>query len=629
MKYRNALLALLIISIFVLMMAFRPRAEAATTTYYVATNGDDSWSGAHAAPNAAGTDGPFATIQKAQSIVRAAISAGMKGNIIVYLRAGTYTLMSPLSFTFADSGSNGYTITWSSYRGESAVISGGASIIGWTLYNSSNNIYRAPVGIGWNFRELYVNGNHATRASSALNPSGWALTSTGFAAPDSTMASWGNISNIEFVMNGHWMMTRCKVSSISGTAVTMQQPCFANFKAFAATWGAGAPTWIENAYELLSPGEWYLDTSAGYVYYQPASGQTMNSATVVAPKLQSLISANRLSNVIFSSLSFEYTTWLGPDQSGNGYVDSQSGYNWTGSNRSGQHPMWSPITFESSSHITFEHDLFSHLGGRALLFNSGNQNINILANRFIDNSAGAIQFGNVNNPNTTNTALQSLNATIRDNYFTDGFEYTDTSTVFAPYAADVVIDHNRFAGAPWSPITIGWGWGTDSYSKDNQVTWNHISNFCHSYKDCGAIYTLSAQPGFVASNNYMTGGGEGYGCIYPDEGSAEETWTSNVCNDVSVTWLHIWKASITGNSIADNWTSNGDMLDKGNNNTVSRNIVVSNGQWPSGAKTVISGAGITAGVTPGPSGSSSFVPPPAPTTSPRTDYRAIRTNPLR
>jgi hypothetical protein len=629
MKYRNALPALLCISAFVLLMTLGPRAEAATTTYYVATNGNDSWSGKLAAPNAARPDGPFATIQKAQIAVRAAVSAGMTGNVIVYLRAGTYTLTSPLSFGSPDSGKNGYTITWSGYPGERAIISGGVPITGWTLYNSSNNIYRAPVGTGWDFRELYVNGTHATRASSALNPPGWTLTSAGFTAPNSTMASWGNISNIEIVLNGHWMMNRCKVSSISGTVVTMQQPCFDNFSAFATKWGAGTPSWIENAYELLAPGEWYLDTTAGYVYYEPASGQTMSTTTVIAPKLQCLISANNISNVIFSNLSFEYTTWLGPNQSGNGYVDSQSGYHWTGNSRSDQHPIWSPITFESSTYITFKNDLFSHLGGRALFFDSGNQRINVLTNQFIDNAAGAVQFGNVNNPGTINTALQSLNATIRDNYFTDAFEYTDTSTVFVPYAADVVIDHNQFAGSASVPIAIGWGWGTNSYSQNNQVTWNYISNFCHNYTDCGAIYTLSAEPGFIASNNYMTGGGEGYGCIYPDEGSADETWTSNVCDDVASTWLHIWTASITGNSIVGNWTSNGEMLDKGSNNTVSGNTVVSNRQWPPSAKTVISSAGITIGVTPGPSEPSASMPPPVPTAPPRAGQRANRTNPRR
>ena len=42
----------------------------AATTFHVAPNGRDNWSGTLAAPNAAGTDGPFATIARARDAVR-------------------------------------------------------------------------------------------------------------------------------------------------------------------------------------------------------------------------------------------------------------------------------------------------------------------------------------------------------------------------------------------------------------------------------------------------------------------------------------------------------------------------------------------------------------------------------
>ena len=40
-------------------------------TIYVAPNGNDTWSGRLAAPDAAGTDGPFATLERARDEVRA------------------------------------------------------------------------------------------------------------------------------------------------------------------------------------------------------------------------------------------------------------------------------------------------------------------------------------------------------------------------------------------------------------------------------------------------------------------------------------------------------------------------------------------------------------------------------
>ncbi|KRE92084.1 hypothetical protein ASG89_34070 [Paenibacillus sp. Soil766] len=89
--------------------------------------------------------------------------------------------------------------------------------------------------------------------------------SNGFFAPDSTMASWGNKSNIEIVSNVQWKSYRCDVSSISGTSVNMQFPCWKNGSRQGSN-NFGVPSWVENAYELLdSEGEWYLDRTAGYL----------------------------------------------------------------------------------------------------------------------------------------------------------------------------------------------------------------------------------------------------------------------------------------------------------------------------------------------------------------------------
>ncbi|HEX72367.1 MAG TPA: hypothetical protein ENN65_03525, partial [Candidatus Hydrogenedentes bacterium] len=45
--------------------------------YFVATNGNDAWSGTQPAPTADGQDGPFATLHRAQEAVRAV--QGCKG----------------------------------------------------------------------------------------------------------------------------------------------------------------------------------------------------------------------------------------------------------------------------------------------------------------------------------------------------------------------------------------------------------------------------------------------------------------------------------------------------------------------------------------------------------------------
>jgi hypothetical protein len=98
-------------------------------TYYISNqNGDDSWSGTLAAPNATMTDGPFRTITRAQSAMKA--SSTIKA---ATLRAGTYSISSGWSLTSADNGE-----LWISYPDEIAVLDGGS--IGFIKISSANHI---------------------------------------------------------------------------------------------------------------------------------------------------------------------------------------------------------------------------------------------------------------------------------------------------------------------------------------------------------------------------------------------------------------------------------------------------------------------------------------------------------
>jgi hypothetical protein len=67
-------------------------------------------------------DGPFRTLERAKSAVRDHIAGGMHGDIIVYLREGTYRLASPLVFTEADSGRNGHSVIYASDGGEARIV---------------------------------------------------------------------------------------------------------------------------------------------------------------------------------------------------------------------------------------------------------------------------------------------------------------------------------------------------------------------------------------------------------------------------------------------------------------------------------------------------------------------------
>ncbi|TAG99978.1 MAG: DUF1565 domain-containing protein [Sphingobacteriales bacterium] len=94
------------------------------TTYYVATNGNNS-------NNGTSLSTPFLTIQKAASIAVA-------GDVI-NVRAGTYRE----TVIPAGSGTAGNPITYQPYNNETVIISGADVIGGWSVH--SGNIYKAAM----------------------------------------------------------------------------------------------------------------------------------------------------------------------------------------------------------------------------------------------------------------------------------------------------------------------------------------------------------------------------------------------------------------------------------------------------------------------------------------------------
>ena len=95
---------------------------APATTYYVSPDGTGT----------ACSVGQPCSITQAKTAVRA-INDSMTGDIVVQLADGTYRLTAPLTFTSADSGTNGHTVTWQAAPGAHPVITGAQRVTGWTL----------------------------------------------------------------------------------------------------------------------------------------------------------------------------------------------------------------------------------------------------------------------------------------------------------------------------------------------------------------------------------------------------------------------------------------------------------------------------------------------------------------
>ncbi|MFC4031569.1 discoidin domain-containing protein [Streptomyces polygonati] len=544
------------------------RAEAAPATppaalsvYVSPQSGSDTAAGSAAHP--------FKTLQHARDYVRT-VNHGDR-DIHVELLSGTYQLAGTFTLTGQDSGRDGHRVVYEAAPGAHPVISGGSQVTGWTLADPAHNVYKAHVG-SIDTRQLYVNGELETRARGADNPPGFTKTATGYTFTDTSLDAYQRPSDLEVVSRWGWMMYRCPVQSISGSTMTMRQPCFHNANLHQGQ-EIQNPTWLENARELLdSPGEWYLDKGRGDLYYMPKAGQDLRTATVTVPRVQDLVDLNGtladpVADVSFQGITFSYSTWLAPS-SADGVVEGQAGFRIVGGNNpdfDSTRLNWvktpGAVNVGYGRGIAFQDNTFTHLGAVGLNLNTGTQGTVIKGNVFKEIAATGIQIGGVEVIDAHPDDPRSITKdnTVTDNVVTDvADQYNGSLGILAGYTDHTVITHNKVYDLPYSGISVGWGWGltdqggdtnypgnsgvpiwdTPTTSRDNVVSDNEISDIMKHQADGGAIYTLSANPGGMVSGNYIRSvPSQAYGAIYQDEGSRYWHTTQNALCDVSYQWL--------------------------------------------------------------------------------------------
>lgn len=117
---------------FALTLLFWSTAVQAAN-FYVAVNGNDTWSGTLATPNKKKTDGPFATLERARDEMRKLKKeSGLpKGGVTVELRGGVYERAQAFELTAEDSGTAEAPVTYRAKKGEEVRLVGGKVVTGW------------------------------------------------------------------------------------------------------------------------------------------------------------------------------------------------------------------------------------------------------------------------------------------------------------------------------------------------------------------------------------------------------------------------------------------------------------------------------------------------------------------
>jgi uncharacterized protein YjdB len=585
-------------------------ARTVQTSYYVSPSGSDS--------NPGSLTQPFQTIEEARDRIRA-INSSMTGDIVVYLREGSYNQQATLLFDERDSGSNGYWVVYKAFEEERPVIEGGEPITGWTLHDPVNNIYKAAAGSDIETRQLYVNGIRAIRARSEGGLTNPVKNTAGYTSDDTTLAGWGNITDLEFVYKAEWTNPRIAIQSAAvenGKAViTMKQPGW-NYVTVRPS--VVNPWYLENAYELLDEaGEWYLDRGTDIFYYKPRPGENMSTAGVVAPVIEELVKIQGttldtpVDGIHFEGLTFNYTTWLRPS-SDMGHADAQNNLLRYGIDTL---PM-AAITVEKASHIQFERNEFSKLGIMAIKMVNGVRDSLIRGNRFFDISGGAINVGDptkhdpeIYNPSDPRKLLRNVD--IVNNYIHDiGVDYRSSAAIGAGFVVDMDISHNEIFNVPYDGITIGYGLAHVKTSALRNAKLH--ANFIHDIMgeqiyDGGAIYTLGGTGGTAENKNqitenYLRNQMNRYGVIYNDEGSTYWKSERNVI-DVSETpiWDEIFPATwgfvngaLTSHDITfdTNYTTTANVKTVGTDVYEINTQVYPDAQWPAEALAIIANSGL-------------------------------------
>lgn len=548
---------LLAAMIFMLFSSLEVKAEV-MENYFVSPAGNDA--------NPGTAEKPFNTIQKARDVIRQRQGA-WSGDICVWLKGGTYTLKSTLTFTQEDSGENGFSVIYKAVAGEIPILSGGTQLTNWTLW--SGGIYRAecPANVT-GFRQLYVNGKKAIRARTPNKGQFKRLvqwrtsTQTIRVNRGDWTDSWQNSANgkIEIIIQQYWAESILRIVSVTTASAYKDLAPNAEERdiVFAREWPQKSPEQsyhLENSLDFVDQeGEWFLDdsTSPGYVYYMPRPGEDLSKAQVIAPALETLVSivgadhATHVSHLTFEGIRFEHSNWTRPSSKGNIGLQQQQ---YSIGNNQCERPR-SGVFVKNADHIAFKRCVFRNMGSTGLDVYTSTNEITIEGNVFRSIAGNGMQIGKFSEKGTaiattynpSDTREYCENVLIANNYIHDvAQEYYSGCAISAGYVRYISILHNEVFNLPYTGISVGWGWTKNPCAMtSNTISSNRIYNVVNLLCDGAGIYTLGFSPNSEMKDNFISGivksswATSSYSatyplaCIYLDQGSKGYTIDQNV-----------------------------------------------------------------------------------------------------
>ncbi len=496
----------MLFGLFVLMATM----TVSASELFVATNGNDQWSGTLAQPNATATDGPLATLRRARDEARKQRAAGQPVKIVV--RGGAYYLEAPLVLTPEDSGTKENPALLEAFPGERPVLSGGRRITGWR--QGPGELWQVDLPAvksgAWYFRQLFVDGQRRGRARSPNqgyhriaelipgppDPRSKPIARDRFVFNPGDIQPWQQLSDVNVVLMHSWETSIHPVKSVDTETNIVELTAPMSEWWSIGYWESAQRYYVENAFELLDqPGEWYLDRESGRLSYWPLPGETLNQTEVIAPLLTELVrlegdaDAGRfVQHLTLRGLAFQHADWV-LDATGNS--STQAAVNVPGA-----------VMADGAIDCTVEDCDVAHVGTYGIWFRRGCKDCRIQRNRLHDLGAGGVRVGEESRA-ATDVAESSRILVDNNHIFDGGHVYAAGIGIWVAQSSHNQISHNDIHDLLYSGISIGWNWGIqENRTHHNVIEFNHVHDMAHGVlSDAGLIYCLGVSPGSVIRNN--------------------------------------------------------------------------------------------------------------------------------
>ena len=557
---------------------------------YVSPHGSDR--------NAGTKEAPYLTLNRAIKQAREWRRLNrleVAGGIYIRLEEGVYAQRNSLFLRPEDSGTPDSPTVICAVDGAHPVISGGVAVTGWKRgYNHpaipeklKQKIWSAEAPLIGNrrveTRQMWVNGHKVQRA--AQFPGGGLERMIDFNPEEQTITipvsqsvnpkRLQNAGQLEMIVHQRWAIAILRVKSIDAkdgqAVVRFHEP--ESYLEFAHPWPqpviggekGNSSFCLTNALELLDqPGEWFQEYPSGTIYYYPQAGENMETAEVIIPALETLVTidgtlSRPVKHIQFNGITFAHTSWMRP--SFQGHVTLQGGFPLLDAYKL-QEPglpekaelenqAWitrpeTAICVRGAEHIDFKHCTFRHLSSTGLDYEWAVTASSVEDCQFTDIGGTALLVGAFPDGGFE-THVPFIPADVRElcshitirNNFISNVTNEDWGCVGigAGYVRNMDISHNEVCHLNYSGICVGWGWTSlESGMCNNRIEANYVHHFARRLYDAGGLYTLSNQPGSVMRNNriehlieapYATNDRAFY--IYLDEATDGYTMENNWC----------------------------------------------------------------------------------------------------